>query len=109
MEVLKVRIQDRIALQKGKVFTKLFPDPTRPRQWSDWLPLEDQDPSIRTVFPVGAPVTALSTGPGRNQPLYCGCRRSGQEQFLRSERLSHQRAIGEPAGLCYVELMISLA
>jgi hypothetical protein len=56
---------DNEGLGGGKVFTKFFPDPTRPGQWSDWLALEDRDPSARRVFPVGALVTALSGAPAR--------------------------------------------
>ena len=54
---------DNEGLGGGKVFTKFFPDPKHPGQWSDWLALEDRDPSVRRVFPVGATVAALSTAP----------------------------------------------
>ena len=41
-----------------QVWTRFFPDPQRPREWSGWFPLGPN------VFPAGSPVTALSTRPG---------------------------------------------
>jgi DUF1680 family protein len=42
----------------GRVWSKFFPDPANPTQWTGWFPLGDN------VFRPGSPVTALSTGPG---------------------------------------------
>lgn len=42
----------------GRVWTRFFPDPRRPRQWTDWFPLGNN------VFRPGSKVTALSTAPG---------------------------------------------
>jgi len=41
-----------------KVFTKFFPDPQHPGQWSDWLILGDK------TFPPEPPVAVVSTRPG---------------------------------------------
>ncbi len=41
-----------------KVFTKFFPDPQHPDQWSDWLILGDK------TFPPEPPVAVVSTRPG---------------------------------------------
>jgi hypothetical protein len=50
----------------GRVYSKFFPDPVHPRDWSDWFPLGDN------VFPVGAPVTALSLAPGASSLYVVG-------------------------------------
>ena len=42
----------------GQVWTKFFPAPDKPNQWSDWTPLGPN------VFPKEATITALSTWPG---------------------------------------------
>ena len=42
----------------GRVWSKFFPDPDRPAQWTGWFPLGE------SRFRPGSPVTALSTGPG---------------------------------------------
>src|SRR5262249_15183449 len=55
---------DNEGLGGGKVFNKFFPEAASGGGWSDWLALEDNNPSVRRVWPVGAPVTALSTGGG---------------------------------------------
>lgn len=49
---------DNEGLGGGHVWTKFFPDPQRGGGWSDWLALGSE------VFPVGAPVTAISTVEG---------------------------------------------
>jgi hypothetical protein len=42
----------------GRVWSKFFPDPDHPTQWTGWFPLGENR------FRPGSAVTALSTGPG---------------------------------------------
>ncbi|KAH0563317.1 hypothetical protein GP486_002110 [Trichoglossum hirsutum] len=49
---------DGHGIKGSQVWTKFFPDPSHPNQWSDWFPL---GPNIFRPF---GPVTALSTHPG---------------------------------------------
>jgi hypothetical protein len=50
----------------SQVWTKFFPDPNRPGQWSDWFPLGPN------VFPAGQPVTALRAEPGKTSLYVMG-------------------------------------
>jgi hypothetical protein len=56
----------------GQVWTKFFPDPDRGGGWSDWLALGPE------VFPVGAPVTAISTQPGGTSLYVVGLDNEGR-------------------------------
>ena len=68
---------DNEGLGGGKVYTKFFPDAAHPGDWSDWLELRDRDPSVRRVFPVGAPVTAVSSAPGATSLYVIGLDNEG--------------------------------
>ncbi|MBL7487680.1 hypothetical protein I6A60_21930 [Frankia sp. AgB1.9] len=50
----------------SQVWTKFFPDPNRPGQWTDWFALGPN------VFPPSSTVTALSTGPGETSLYVMG-------------------------------------
>jgi hypothetical protein len=68
---------DNERLGGGKVYTKFFPDRAHPGDWSDWLELRDRDPSVRRVFPVGAPVAAVSAAPGATSLYVVGLDNEG--------------------------------
>jgi len=50
----------------GKVWSKFFPDPSRPGSWSPWFPQGEN------TFPLGATVTALSAKPGETALFVVG-------------------------------------
>jgi hypothetical protein len=43
----------------GQVWSRLYPDPTNPGQWSNWFALGPN------TFPQGSAITSVSTGPGQ--------------------------------------------
>jgi hypothetical protein len=50
----------------SQVWSKSFPDPNRPGQWTDWFSLGPN------VFTPGETITALSTGPGQTSLYVMG-------------------------------------
>jgi hypothetical protein len=70
---------DNEGLGGGKVFTKFFPDPVHPRDWSDWLALGDN------VFPVGSTITALSLSHGATSLYLVGLDGQIWSNFFPSE------------------------
>ena len=60
----------------GRVWSKFFPDPQHPNQWSDWFPIGDN------VFRPGSTDHRFEPRGRSHQPICHGVRRKSVEQLL---------------------------